>query len=478
MSQFSELLKSYMKNSRISAKKAAAAAGIDRTMLLRYLSGERIPGQYSEADKIMEVLTLSPYQQSLLKEAYYREVYGNKNYENFFLIKRVLEKDYSIEVPLFTETQLPENQALQEFEISAVISGKMQLQTELIWLLEKLSQETLEIHIRMVIQPDEKELLRVLLQTCSKFNVNIEHIICLDSDSKDNVNFAAIQSLLAFEMNRIRYQARYYYDNPEAHINQMSMLPYLILVGNYAFLGNKCTDEWLVLKEKEEISFLQRRYEKFREATKGLELSVDSTAEMLDNSIILLDAEESTEIGYFPCITIAFDRYLLNKYLLAEEKEKNTIISTIETLSNQIRETVHWCNYFSEQGLRGFMETGEIPIYPRRIYKRIELVDRLLILERMILLAKAGRYKPYLGNDRLFRIIYCISIEYNARGMMCVRWSREDKFAKVIRIKEQGISESVVGFERFALENGWFYDTQETIARMEQIRDEFVRMMG
>jgi len=170
---------------------------------------------------------------------------------------------------------------------------------------------------------------------------------------------------------------------------------------------------------------------------------------------------------------MGLDARILQKYLIADKLQKEEISAVLDNMIRQMKNQTRLTNYFSEHELRKFMETGEISIYPDCIYRSPELADRLVILSRLIDLAKKGVYIPYICNEAYFQMKNIMIMEYDENERLCVRWKEKDKLEKAIVVMEPSVGDTLVEFAGFAMENGWFYDEKESLERMEAILKEF-----
>ena len=165
---FSELLKSFINEKNISVKKLAANVQMDRTLIQKYMSGSRTPKNYREVQKLAGGMMLLPEQQGELLDAYYRNLYGDKTYEGYRKIAETLEgmKDFRMKEPAlsaaFPDTGMPEE---PQEEVEYVRHGKLEVEQAFINLLRKECECAGEepLFIRMMMQPDQNEMLKLLL---------------------------------------------------------------------------------------------------------------------------------------------------------------------------------------------------------------------------------------------------------------------------------------------------------------------------
>ena len=102
MSQFSDLLSIYIKESPYNVKNLANKIQMDRTILQKYISGNRFPTSYACIEKIVSHLTLTDQQKYDLKKAYQIEELGLDQYHYLLKIKSIVENIHYIEPLSFT----------------------------------------------------------------------------------------------------------------------------------------------------------------------------------------------------------------------------------------------------------------------------------------------------------------------------------------------------------------------------------------
>ena len=87
MSTYGEKLRKYINECKISVRKLSMETGINRVLLQKYLSGERLSKNVEEVYHISDCLMLSPKKKENLVEGYNRTRYGEKKYEDFLKIQ-------------------------------------------------------------------------------------------------------------------------------------------------------------------------------------------------------------------------------------------------------------------------------------------------------------------------------------------------------------------------------------------------------
>lgn len=473
---FSELLKKYINENKISVKKLSSELHMDRTLMQKYMSGNRIPKNYLEVERIGQVLLLLPQQQEELLEAYYRDIYGDKNYESYIMIKDALEgvRDFRIGSAEDASEAIEEDSPLEHRMVKGAFYGKLAVEHAFVQFIRAAYSQRGEekLKIKMLVQPDQEELLKIILHAIHKMQVAIEHIICMDKERGNNNNITLLFSMLALIVSTEEYSIRYYYDNITSHINKMSLLPNMVLVEGHVFLCNRYMDQCLILHDDETAAFFERQYESIRKMTKEMNINT-----CISHRLAEPNAVNFIGIGYFPCFLAAFSHRQIEEYFSEDTQKKEHMLKSLEHIRMQVGNGWLYRDYFSEKAIREFMETGDAPLYLNEGCRNLKKRERLLVLMRFVELIKEGSYQAYMSDES--RISMDLQIEVMASETGYVSFlCRNSKKGTALMVKESSICESLYGFEKFVIENDWFYSREETLKHMEKMLEEYSREWG
>lgn len=481
MSVYGERLKKYIKDSGLSVRKLAAEANIDRTLLQRYLSGERLSKNVKEVRYLSECLMLSPENQENLIESYNQTRYGLKKYESFLMIRDMLSGMVDFRVNYgSSDTDSSKDKMTMEIKQkgSKACIGKMEIENMLRVIMRSQHTKNGRLKVQIISQPEVEILLKTIIAICAGQNIDVEQIICLDEDSSEgNNNIKTIYSLFPMLFNNVSYQSFYYYDKKDAHINCMSLLPALILTGDAAMVCNYKMDEGLVFFHKENVNFYRRQYEKIKSRTSILtRYFTDNVPEWITFYKDFMTDLAVVEIciGLIPCITYALDENILIEVLCVNEKEKQSLLDIFLKNKEIIMKKKNKktpVNIFTESGLRQFMETGRSNEYPENWYRPFSPMSRLLILERMILMSQNGYMEYIMTNPNMLTIDEKLLIYVNENVVF--QYRQNPQLNQYFSVNEQGTRRSLQEFVTFAEENDWIYGSSKTIKKMEIILEEY-----
>lgn len=488
MSAYGECLKKYIKENGMSVRKLSIETGINRTLIQKYLSGDRLPKNAEEVRLISEGLMLSPEKQEDLMEQYNRSSYGAKRYASFLMIRDILcgltdyrmtpepaasagEDKKASAFGLFAEEGEPD---LVGQGGSRACIGSMEVENALRFMLKRQRKTGKHWTLRIISQPDSEILLKTVLSVCTGQDVEIEQIVCLDEDSSEgNNNIRTIYGLLPMLFGSVHYQSYYYYDKKDAHINTMSLLPVLVLAGDSAMVCSYRMDEGLVFFQKESVQFFHRQYDKIKSRTRFLTGYLqDNVTEWMDFLRSFVTELSVTEIciGATPCITYCLDEKMLNRYLQVGGEERRYLMETFVSNRDKVMKrtgTKAILNIFSEAGLRHFMETGRSDEYPDACYTPVAFPDRVLILERMIGMAEQGYIRYVLTNPDRLTLDEKLLIYVNEKVIF--QYRQNTHLSQYFSVTERGIRRSFQEFVAFAGENNWICRQEETLRKMKEL---------
>lgn len=490
MSAYGESLKKYIKDKRISVRKLSMETKIDRTLLQKYLSGDRLPKNIGEVNQISDCLMLSPEKKEELAQQYNKSHYGEKQYEGFLMIRDVLNGlvDYQLNPDMLKGSREEETFCSEPEKESRIYLGALEVENALRSMLKEqrrfcrmscqeasFSEE--ERKIRILAQPDTGNLLKTVLSVCIGNKMEVEQIVCLEEDSAEgNNNIRIIYNLLPMLFGDVNYQSFYYYDNQEAHINTMSLLPVLILAGERGLICNSKMNEGLLFQNKEVVSFYRRQYDAIKSRTRLFTGYLEDITEWMTfiKGFVTELAVAEICIGDTPCVTYCLDEKMLDKYLKVGEKEKQYVKDTLSENRNKVTgaaDSDGMTNIFSEEGLRSFMETGRSSEYPEEFYRPIEEEDRLLILERVICMMETGQVRYCMTNPSSLKLDERLMVYINQKVVF--QYHQSHCLSQYFSISEVSIRRSFEEFVKFAGENRWIYDNNETLDRMKKILKEY-----
>lgn len=225
MSVFSKFLKERIETMHVSVMHLSERLDTTSAVILKYMSGKELPQTVREVRRIGRSIPLSTPDQLALLESYYVTRYGANNYKCFQHISEMLRgiENYHLELsgapkkipfqmvsasgiatdlsgkPDFSNAST----ALKDREPILTGTGKLQTEYILTQFLAQipLSENKQPISVRVLLQPDHTQFMKLLLLHTARPDVKVEQLICLKENPDDNGNLLEILPIMAFYRN-------------------------------------------------------------------------------------------------------------------------------------------------------------------------------------------------------------------------------------------------------------------------------------
>lgn len=478
MSEFSQLLSDHIHNKKITIYALAQYCNIDRSSIYKIIRGKRLPSNISTIERISDFIHLTPLEHQELLEAYQITLVGADHYYRRkdvmdFLTdfaKNTSSVPIQYSIPNFTE-HFPEVSTLSNsFEVTQCVTSLM---------LKETSQPNGQIDL--LIQPDFSPAIDVLShikQTTNPFSVN--HIISFNNTiqvtpSKKDYNLHCLQSILPLYNCCYQYQSFYYYDNILSHTHAFQVFPYMILTSGYAILLSSDTQKGMVFKQPEILHFFRNIFSEYKAASKPLLQQIENPVFLLNYIAPILSKATSVDYSFqmIPCLTHLIPSSFLRKYLCEEFVDKNVLISLFQehqSILKQRHENSNSVFFFSEDGIRTFLETGRFVEYPEILYKPFEQKDCIFLIQQMLHVKNQFRYK--MLKENIGSIPYGANIYIGQSSGYLMFVDSEAKQHIFLNIEEPGLLSTFQDFFE-TMDDTLFYTDEEVTARLSSLIEQY-----
>lgn len=236
---FSVLLKKYIQESQLSISALAKNSGIERTLIQKYISGNRLPVNYEVVENMIELLALTQSQKNELKRSYKLEKIGHAKYNKLLLLKRIILELGNIQQS-FCHCQI--HYSFDKVKLKANNIEELKLLTQ--YILNNCLENS---KIRAISNIDN-QLFPIIYQYLNQ-NPNHELYMLLHLETcKDNIlsncNLFQFQKIIPF-LNYHIHVHYVYIDNPSDY----SLYPYMINTSHFTLLINDKLTSGLLLTE-------------------------------------------------------------------------------------------------------------------------------------------------------------------------------------------------------------------------------------
>ncbi|HEX2986519.1 MAG TPA: helix-turn-helix transcriptional regulator [Caproiciproducens sp.] len=391
MPTFSEELQKLIRERDTKIYVLAASSGIDRTLIHKFIKGERLPSGRNVVEKLSSVLLLTPEETKKLTESFYFSKMGAQVYARYRLVADLLGR---------LQQALPTGNPSEYFDPPpfpphcSEAYGSLCVNGLVKTVLEQEASKPAG-RIRMIVQPEYRFLYDILsLSAANHRELKIEQILCLESSYTGDdsfYNLRCFQTVLPVLLSGCDYRLGCYYDKVSCHVNSMSLLPYMILTENTAIRISYDISYAFLSHDPDYLSFCSNAFEGLRSKTSpvfGL-LSLQSPG---DTASVIKEYGEPDSICSRSPSAAFFIPESLRTEGASSEKQPAHPSARAKTL------------YFMESGLDDFLESGETPGFMADPDPYPDFQSRRALLNDLCKSAAAGSCYPALINPELLSV--------------------------------------------------------------------------
>ena len=469
MSKFSDKLEHYITNSGLVESQLALLTGYSRSYIARLKNGQRVSPDTGKMEKLFDALNLTISEYIELWDLYLEERLGKEKYD---LTKACLDFISSFRYT----SRLPVRASVQyHFPQVRMVEGR----TDVAYLLRMMiEQEAAKPNgrLRLLMQPENGSVMEVLK---SGFKINpkfqVEHMICLEShvEWEQYYNIRCLRSLVPVLLcqQEMSYDIYYYYDKVSAHYSSFSFMPYFLVTSEYVVNLDYGLEHAVVYREQELVGLYTGKFQELISRCAPLYRPIQGDKELLGHYVEApLMQNEIFCIGNQPCMGVLEAEELFAKYALPPMQEE---VLALQKRLKETRQRIERCeqrvvSYFTEEGLRGFLAEGRIEELPSRLYRPIELPDRVGMIRNLIRLAQKGLYEPHLVSRKKYQYPEGLIIDaYDLEHITLYYKDRNSE--KRIAIQEKTLARLFYEFLECFRESTYVLSAEETVEYMKEV---------
>ena len=263
MTEFSELFSKWVNEKEIKVSALAQFCGLDRPTVYKYLNGQRLPATKELAERIGEFLRLSPAQRQEFLEIYQITKMGKSTYQNRKRVREFLLGDWNEQKD---DAKAPrnagQNPALDAK--TAAVSGEEELEEALGTLLLEESRKERPLAL-LIYQPQFEFLRRFFTARAALFaNTRVEHIICMNNEethggeSEENLN--NLSQILPMYAHQLDYHPYYYYDKTDSHFYNLNLLPCMAAASDAVLLFHPEEKRGILIRDRQAVAMMKKQF--------------------------------------------------------------------------------------------------------------------------------------------------------------------------------------------------------------------------
>ena len=495
MSKFSELLTELCFKRGITSELLSKLSGVERTQTYRLLKGTRKPSGAEQIRQISRALQLSFQEAEELDRALQIDTVGYKVYERREYLNKVFQdlsffslhnSRISFVVDLKREEDYTEN--------ISFLRGKQEIGNTLRMMAKKERAKKCGA-IDLFLNPDMGGMEPFNIWDVQEdYDLTIRHLLLFDNEKegeKDIVNLRKLFSLLPLLIKNRGYEARVCYEKLNGIESEVVLFPYYCVAGDYVLeISPDGTDGRLIINAGCAAYFHNKFMSAYSRSTQLAIARYD--LEDIINFYIDLNSKSKEEMSYVLEAQGGISRYVTLKNLAKNLKPvsaevqaavNNYIFVENSILQNQkerIRrngKTGLILSFFTEEGIRLFLEEGKVIQVPDTLYDPFPPQERCEIMGRLIDDAKSGQLLLRMINEEKYKLPLIFSILSNKSRVGMALYPSETEYW-TIKVEEISTALAVEDYLAYLSSSDFVFDQEESIRRLEKLMRSTLENMG
>lgn len=460
MDKFSKVLREHIYRNNIKIQSLSKASGVDRTLIQKMITGDRIPADKEILEKLIEAFMLSPRQAKQLREAYYIARIGEDVYLRHLLVKDMIEgfcNDSGInDISIITKYE----HSFMNATDNGVFYGSKDINQLLKAVLE--AEASNKGIIRILIQPDYKFMIELLSILGSESCLHIEHIFCLQEQGvetdQNKYNLNCIKNTAPLLTSGCDYVPLIYYEDIPTHLNNASIFPYIVMTQTHVVTLSNDYNTAILYQSASFQTLFTSVFHNLKSHTTPLVGRLKpllSTYEYYHFRNLKQEANSKVpkySLYIQPNFMFFVDRAMVDKYI-ADIPIKKQLLDLYElgshTYFNKIESGKEYTSYFTPEGIEYFWNHGRFIEISNDLYKPFEKKDCLIILKRLYEKSLEDTFYSFLINKEVFKFPDNLIISATEDKSISILYTHPGKDAMHYIIKEKSLATSLFSYLEF-----------------------------
>jgi len=486
MSVFSDLLSEYITMKDVGVYPLSQFCGLDRSFMYKIINGKRNPSGEDVVRKMAQFMQLTPREKTDFMDAFYITQMGEEVYYRRKSVGELIEtfshregkKEY-----IFHEAEIAKLELNGGGSGEIPFRGTVHVRHAILQLFfgEAVKEDG---KISVLVQPDfdfAMELLQVFGE--QNPNLTIQHLFCMNNNEKmvsmrKNYNLSCLQKILPICACGCDYRARYYYDNVTARLNEFRLFPYLILTEHCALAFSADYQNALLFREETTLRMMREMFEGYFKQSEPLFERLDTVQSQLGYTETLIRhfiASDSPRYFFqrMPCLSGLLTAEMLERHLVKEMPGREQMIRAVAQYAKVMQTQVldkKTTMFFSEDGIKSFLDTGRVDEYPKECYSPLDFDERIALIRRF--LALRDRANLRMIRETKERAEHALNISVNANEGYLLFQTRTERLI-YLGIREPSVLMAFYDYLE-SMKPEELCTEEEMLGRVEAILHEFV----
>lgn len=375
--RFGQLLKQYIDDSETSVRLFSKITDLNRGWLYNIFSGKKKLSE-DKFHKMLDHFPFSDAQKTLLRDAYYEELYGVNAFNK---IQFIISELKSLSKNDDSKYCFPNYVQTYNSNVS-FINNKYNLFDSICYLLRTSSlKDNSLIYTNFSYAQEE---IDTAMYSCllEKQDITFSHIVNFDNRGNDVHNLRNIFRSLKYAKHKIN--TYFYYDNN--HLMQLdSLFPYFIVTNAGVLLYNNSMDNGLLILDKSVINEFSKKAENILKQCTPLVKFPDNIFSLKEYLLQNVNCSYTDSISSRPCLTGYLNVNMLDSIINESIPNREyTIHSIYEWIKVSDFSTNSILHLNTTQGFSDFAQNGHISYFSTKYAKPLSIKNRIKILKKCI----------------------------------------------------------------------------------------------
>lgn len=483
MSDFSEYLNSYMEENSINSAQLSRETDIERTVIYKWRKGNRVPANEEIVMHIADALRMTVVEKQTLIDKYERLSMGELVVNSYHYIKNLLSKLKNTNIKSNSMTLKWDMSLKSELELNIVhLNSKEEIVSCITNLFRLIIEKEDKIKtLRLMMQPRYETIQERIQSFFRGSSIRIEQIVCLEqSYQKSYKNLQIFQWVLPLCFEQLNYEVLYYYDFLSHHINTMSWMPNILIIGDHVVQFDYEMEQGIAVKDAQYTETMIAEFDRIKKKALPFLTSGDNQMGAMD-IYSEIGAELPSTIFEQPCLGVGISTEIYEEFLYPfPEKEEFMKAMALQNgdwegdtfLPPKQKSQMEIKSYCSKRGIREFMETGRVNEFPNGFYRPLDMDTRKKVLRRIIYLIREGGISYYFLPDEIELPSHIYFYLDGVNKQITLNRIHEDSVSRVC-VKEPSIYKAFQCFFEYLEKKGMLSGREEVLRELEEVRKEY-----
>lgn len=309
--------------------------------------------------------------------------------------------------------------------------------------------------------------------------MKITHVMCIEqNNSRSYINLELFRQIFPICFQNKNYKALYYYDDLRGHINEMSIMPNLLLTEKCAVVFDYEMKHGMMINDKVYIDVLAQEFERMKRKTTPFVCFDHDQMDVMTSYSMIADSNVNITLFNQPCMGAGISSDIYERFLYPFP-DKDEFIKLMcdnwrDWKGNEYIKTNERTMgaYSAQQGVRYFMETGRVTEFPSGYYMPLDMEARRNVLKRIIGLVRKGviQYKFLTSDIDIPETLYFyISVD---EKILFIHKVYEDRICRVY-VQESGIIHAFMSFFEYIEKKNMLCEGRDVLEYLKDIYKEY-----